>query len=112
MASSPATMRSSVDLPQPDGPTRTHRFPSGIVKLTSRTATTPPAYVLLTSRSATSATLPPSLLRLDQSLEAQRLCSALTHRPRGRSARIVLPKKRCHSGVSSAARHPLNAHHD
>src|SRR5215471_681940 len=68
--SRPATMRSKVDLPQPEGPTRTHRYPSGMAKLTSRTAMTPPPYVLLTARSATSTT---SLLRLDQSFDEQPL---------------------------------------
>ena len=42
MVSRPATMRSNVDLPQPDGPTSTQNCPSGMVKLTSRTAVTPP----------------------------------------------------------------------
>src|SRR5207237_6470076 len=42
VSSSPATMRSSVDLPQPDGPTRTRNSPSPISSETSSTATTPP----------------------------------------------------------------------
>ncbi len=33
MVSSPATMRSSVDLPQPDGPTSTQNWPSPTSKL-------------------------------------------------------------------------------
>ena len=41
--SSPATMRRSVDLPQPDGPTRTHKPPSGTAKETPFTASKPPA---------------------------------------------------------------------
>ena len=36
-------MRSSVDLPQPDGPTSTMNSPSSIVRLTSSTAVTLPA---------------------------------------------------------------------
>ncbi len=34
ISSSPATMRSKVDLPQPDGPTKTVNAPSGIVRST------------------------------------------------------------------------------
>ena len=34
ISSSPASMRSSVDLPQPDGPTRTTNSPSWMSKLT------------------------------------------------------------------------------
>ena len=43
MVSTPAIMRSSVDLPQPDGPTMTQKWPSGTSKLTPFTASTPPA---------------------------------------------------------------------
>jgi hypothetical protein len=39
MDSSPATMRSVVDLPQPEGPSSTMNSPSATVKLTSWTAT-------------------------------------------------------------------------
>ena len=34
VSSSPATMRSSVDLPQPDGPTKTQNSPSSISRST------------------------------------------------------------------------------
>src|SRR5690349_4938144 len=37
MLSRPATMRSNVDLPQPDGPTKTQNSPSAMVSETSRT---------------------------------------------------------------------------
>ena len=42
MVSSPATMRSRVDLPQPDGPTSTQKLPSGIANVMSRTAVMAP----------------------------------------------------------------------
>src|SRR3954469_20905815 len=48
-SSSPATMRSVVLLPQPDGPTRTTNSPGSTSRLTSRTATTPPGNSLRTS---------------------------------------------------------------
>ena len=38
MSSSPAIIRSAVDFPQPDGPTRITNSPSSIVRLMSRTA--------------------------------------------------------------------------
>src|SRR5258706_361000 len=38
ISSSPATIRSSVVLPQPEGPTSTIRVPSSIVRSTARTA--------------------------------------------------------------------------
>jgi hypothetical protein len=41
-SSSPATIRSSVDLPHPDGPTSTANSPSSIRSATSSTAFTPP----------------------------------------------------------------------
>jgi hypothetical protein len=40
--SSPAMVRSRVDFPQPDGPTRTQKEPSGISSETPRTASNPP----------------------------------------------------------------------
>src|SRR3954468_14784582 len=43
ISSSPAIIRRSVVLPQPDGPTSTMNSPSAIVRLTSSTARTPPA---------------------------------------------------------------------
>jgi hypothetical protein len=43
IVSSPAIMRSSVDLPQPDGPTSTHSALSGMAIDTPFTASTPPA---------------------------------------------------------------------
>ena len=42
MSSSPAIMRSVVDLPQPDGPTSTTNSWSAMRRLKSFTATTPP----------------------------------------------------------------------
>ena len=42
IVSSPATMRSSVDLPQPDGPTSTQKLAVGDVRLMPFTASTLP----------------------------------------------------------------------
>jgi len=42
MFSSPASMRSSVDLPQPDGPTRTTKAPSSIGTVTPCRTSNPP----------------------------------------------------------------------
>src|SRR5262252_4482752 len=47
-SSSPAIIRSSVDLPHPDGPTRTRNSPLPIVSETPSTATTSPEKTLLT----------------------------------------------------------------
>ena len=55
--SSPAIIRSSVDFPQPDGPTRTMNSPSPISRSTSSTASTPPGKTLLTPSRA----IPPML---------------------------------------------------
>src|SRR5215475_5369251 len=55
-SSRPAIMRRSVDLPQPDGPTRTRNSPLPIVSETSSTATTPPEKILLTLSRTISAT--------------------------------------------------------
>ena len=50
-SSSPAIIRSSVDLPQPDGPTRTRNSPLSIVRSTSSTARTPPLNSFVTCSS-------------------------------------------------------------
>src|SRR6266699_3507004 len=55
-SSSPAIMRSSVDLPQPDGPTRTRNSPLAISRDTSSTATTPPEKTFVTLSRTISAT--------------------------------------------------------
>ena len=46
MSSSPTIMRSSVDFPQPDGPTRIMNSPSAMSRLTSFTAGKPSPYCL------------------------------------------------------------------
>src|SRR4051794_4472135 len=46
MSSSPTIIRSSVDLPQPEGPTRIMNSPSAISRLTSLTAGKPSPYFL------------------------------------------------------------------
>ena len=43
MVSSPAIIRSKVDLPQPEGPSSTVKEPSGMASDTPFTASTPPA---------------------------------------------------------------------
>src|SRR5919199_429480 len=53
--SSPATDRSAVDFPQPDGPTRIRHSPSAIVRLRSSTARVPSSNRLLTCSKAISA---------------------------------------------------------
>src|SRR5437667_9055312 len=54
--SRPLIIRRMVDLPQPEGPTRTTSSPSAAVRLTFRTATRPEGYVLLTPSRRSSAT--------------------------------------------------------
>src|SRR5688500_14847012 len=54
-SSRPAIRRSSVDLPQPDGPTRTRNSPSSIRRETSSTATTSPPKAFVTSSRTISA---------------------------------------------------------
>jgi hypothetical protein len=48
MSSRPTIIRSSVDFPQPDGPTRIMNSPSSMSKLTSFTAGYPSPYSLTT----------------------------------------------------------------
>src|SRR5215207_2745860 len=48
MSSSPAIIRSAVDLPQPDGPTRIMNSPSSMSRFMSLTASKPSANVLVT----------------------------------------------------------------
>src|SRR5215218_457871 len=55
MSSSPATIRRAVDLPQPDGPTRTRNSPSAMSRSRSWTAWKPLSYCLLTLSRTTSA---------------------------------------------------------
>src|SRR4029453_17994015 len=58
-SSRPATMRSTVDFPQPDGPSRTMNSPSDTSRLTVSTATVPSPNTLVTSLSATVANAQP-----------------------------------------------------
>jgi hypothetical protein len=65
ITSRPAIIRSSVDFPQPEGPTSTMNSPLAMVRLTSSTATTPPGYSLDTFSSLISAIgVAPSLDRI------------------------------------------------
>ena len=54
-SSSPAIMRSRVDLPQPDGPTSTRNSPSAMSRSTASTARTPPSKTFVTLSSRTPA---------------------------------------------------------
>ncbi len=61
MSSSPTIMLSSVDFPQPDGPTRMKNSPSSIVNVASSTATVPSGNRLV--RPSSSMLAMPILLR-------------------------------------------------
>src|SRR3954454_18287777 len=52
-SSRPAIIRRTVDLPQPEGPSRTMNSPSLTSRLTLSTATVPSGHTLVTSLSAT-----------------------------------------------------------
>src|SRR5438034_377917 len=56
MSSRPATIRSAVVLPQPDGPTRTMNSPSSMSRSIESTARVPSGYTLLTPSNVTAAT--------------------------------------------------------
>src|SRR5580765_6226028 len=56
MSSSPATMRSAVVLPQPDGPTSTMNSPSAISRSSESTARVPSGKTLPTAEKVTPAT--------------------------------------------------------
>src|ERR1700710_1642068 len=56
--SSPAIMRSVVDLPHPDGPTSTANEPSGTLRLRSSTTRRPPGNVFTSDLSSSSAISP------------------------------------------------------
>src|SRR3954462_1617201 len=55
ISSRPATIRSAVVLPQPDGPTRTMNSPSSIWRLSELTAVVPSGYVFVTPSNVTPA---------------------------------------------------------
>src|SRR3954467_13254094 len=55
MSSNPTIMRSRVDFPQPDGPTRIMNSPSAMSRLTSLTAGKPSPYCLTMCRISTDA---------------------------------------------------------
>src|SRR5262245_27669907 len=56
ICSRPATTRSAVDLPQPDGPTRIRNSPSGTSRVSPSSATTGPGYTLVAPSNVTLAT--------------------------------------------------------
>src|SRR3954451_14955689 len=70
ISSRPATMRSAVVFPQPDGPTSTRNSPSWMSSVRSKTGWTPLSYTLSTSLNATSAMDPPDM---EQIVVVQRL---------------------------------------
>src|SRR5258708_4913008 len=72
MVSSPATMRSSVDLPQPEGPTSTQNWPSPASKSMPLIASKTQTKGLRTLRRVTLA-MGTLLLRLDQAAHEQAL---------------------------------------
>src|SRR5919205_4391237 len=72
MSSSPATMFSVVDFPQPDGPTRLMNSPSAISRLKSSTARAPSGYRLTMWSSTISATFSSSLLGPGSALDGAR----------------------------------------
>src|ERR671933_1286010 len=55
-SSRPAVIRSTVVLPEPEGPTKTRNSPSPIVRSSLSTATVPPGKTFVTSLKASSAT--------------------------------------------------------
>src|SRR5271165_6223854 len=59
ISSNPAIIRNVVDLPQPDGPTRTTNSWSAMSRLIPFTACTPASYSLMTLRQDTSAMVVP-----------------------------------------------------
>src|SRR5580698_5268927 len=62
ISSSPATMRSAVVFPHPDGPTRTMNSPSAIVSSSASTARVPSGYTFDTASSRMVATVARSAL--------------------------------------------------
>src|SRR3982750_4874926 len=66
MSSSPAIIRSAVDFPQPDGPTRIISSPSRISRFMCLTASKPSGYRLTTSSNSISAMLGRLLSALDR----------------------------------------------
>src|SRR5207244_8159625 len=84
MSSSPATMRSAVVLPQPDGPTRTTSSPSAMSRLRPSTALVPSSYTLLTFSSTTPATAAPGSQRTSYALT---IYEPVTEEPAGGSGR-------------------------
>src|SRR5690606_249554 len=89
--SSPAIRLSTVDLPQPDGPTMVRNSPSATSRSSPRTTSGPPGYFFLTPRNVTFATALPlhrarGEPRNDPALERQRHRDQRQrdHRRRGR----------------------------
>src|SRR4051812_49935013 len=101
MDSRPATMRSVVLLPHPDGPTRTTNSPAATVRSTPCTATTPPSYSLRTPSSLTlAARLCGAVMRQAPDGSAcVRRCYLVSHERLASFSRAV-PLGRVHLGLS------------
>src|SRR6185503_4737383 len=108
IGSSPATMRSSVDLPQPDGPTITTNSPSATSVVTPWMTSSSP-YFLRTSRNDTAAIA--LFLRFDEALDEPAL-----HQHDDGGRRQQREHRGGHDEVPFVARiaaddHPLDADH-
>src|SRR5919109_1570068 len=92
--SRPASIASSVDLPQPDGPSRLTNSPGATRKLTSRSACRPLAYVFETrstsTLSGTAATVAGSVAQAPLRCKSARHGSPRRHSARRRDVRLDL----------------------
>src|SRR4051794_18932675 len=101
ISSSPASIRSAVVLPQPEGPTSTMNSPSPISRSRSRTARVPSSYTLLTWSNVTSATLRLSIKGRAAALHHKSAVEPLApgQRPAPAAARAGLPRSTLSSGL-------------
>src|SRR5947207_208995 len=76
-SSSPATIRSAVVFPHPEGPTRTMNSPSAMVQVREETAVVPFGKTFVTSWKETSATIRTSCLRRRSSRQHDRTSQVL-----------------------------------
>src|ERR1041384_3356771 len=86
-SSRPAIRRSSVDLPQPEGPSSTTNFPFSARRLTASTAATPPKRLVTPSRTI-SDNAPPRLRLVE--LQSRRLDDRLVGLDLPRDHRVEL----------------------
>src|SRR5664280_1806693 len=111
-SSSPATMRRSVDLPQPDGPTSTMNSPSPISMVTSLTARTSLSKALLTLSKTMRATsrLPSRWIARLESCGCQALADARAGTGRGLQP-VAGQQRRSDDGRHTQPRHARRRHH-